>query len=101
MKILLPKDPRERKPLLFTFDGDLEPGEAITLISVAIEVAKGTDAAASAVLDVAPVLLTQSRQVLQWVSGGVLGVDYGISCLVTGSNGGQHLATCRLPVRKL
>lgn len=102
MKILLPKDPGERKPLLFTFEGDLDVGEAITLVTIdTVQVHAGVDPTPGAILDTAPLLLPQARQVLQWVSGGLADVDYGIRCFVTGAKGGVHIASCRLPVRRL
>lgn len=101
MKNLLPKDPGERKMLLFSYDGDLASDETVTLVSVQIEVLQGTDAGYAAVLDTPAVVLSATRQVMQWVSLGLRDLDYGIRCLVNGSKGGVHLASCRLPVRRL
>jgi hypothetical protein len=101
MKLLNPKDPAERKALVASYEGDLASDEVVTLLSVEIEVLAGTDPAYAAVLSGQPVMLSATREVLQWVVGGVRDVDYGIRFLVNGSKGGVHLSSCRLPVRRL
>ena len=100
MKLLEPIDVEERKPLLFSYEGDLAADETVTLVQLQIELLEGTDPAYATALDGQPLLLSATREVMQWVRPHVGGVVYGLRCLVEGSKGGRHLSHARLPVRR-
>lgn len=101
MNLLKPIDYRERKPLIFSYDGDLADDELVTLLQVDIEVIEGTDPAFATVKDGPALLLSATREVMQWAQPHMPGVTYGFTCLITGSKGGRHISSGRLPVRKL
>jgi len=101
MTKLPPKDPAERKLARFIFTADLSSGETVVSAAVAIELLDGTDAVPGLVLDGAPLVDSATNDVLQWLTGGVRDADYGLRCLATASGGAVHLASARLPVRRM
>jgi hypothetical protein len=99
MSRLDPKDPAEKKLLVFSFANQVEAGVAIASATVAVLVQTGTDATPAAMLDGVP--LINGSDVLQRLQGGISGVDYHLRCLATDGSGLVHLVSAVLPVKAL
>ncbi len=98
MKNVETKDPSERKLCKFDFTNDLQSGETITATAFTVTLAKGTDAAPSAILDGAPTV--SGSVVVQRVVGGANNADYDIRCEATTSLTLVHVVQGRVAVRR-
>lgn len=90
------KIPSSLVPGVFDFAQSLAVGETLTTVSTTATVYSGTDATPSAVLSGAPTV--SGKQVIQNLTGGVLGVVYYLVCAATTSLGKVLVAEAYLPV---
>ena len=91
------KDPGEKFWISFNYAAELEAGETISSVSLAIEVVTGTDATPANVLSGTPVI--QTGDVVQLIQGGITEVVYVLKCLATLSTGRILARAALLPVR--
>lgn len=95
--VIFPSKPvGETVPYVFDFSDKLQFGESINGASVALVVSSGTDPNPSAMLDGAVVL--GPTTVTQNITGGVVGVVYGIACTATGTNSHNYVKQGSLAV---
>ncbi|MBV5322736.1 MAG: hypothetical protein JZU60_02740 [Ilumatobacteraceae bacterium] len=90
------KIPSSLVPAVFDFAQSLALGETLTTVSTTATVYSGADATPSAVLSGSPTV--SAKQVIQNLTGGVLGVVYYIVCAATTSLGKVLLAGAYLSV---
>lgn len=92
-----PKDPQEVKTVIFDFTNQLG-ANTISTATVAVEILKGTDAAAAAM--VSGTLAISGPLVRQKVANGVLGASYKFTCVATDSAGEKHLVAAELDIAR-
>lgn len=97
---LPPKDPAELKTVRFKFASELATAETIASVeSLAVALTAGTDPSPALILSGAASIDAATKEVRQNVTGGLVGCDYELRCLVVGSTGLKHLVVGTLPVR--
>lgn len=93
-----PKDPDEIKTVIFDFGNQLGTN-TISSAVVTVNVERGTDAAPDSLKSGAAVI--SGAFVRQFITGGVLGVNYAIHCVATDSAGQKHKITAELAVERV
>jgi len=88
-RVYIPKKAGETVTIPFDFLSDLAPTETIATATVTASVYSGVDATPSSIISGSDVI--SGSEVLQKVTGGVVGVIYGLLCQATTSTG-QSLA---------
>ena len=96
LRTLPGKDPEERVPITFDFEGDTSGTDLVISAQVTLEaVVEGADGAPNVLDGLAQI---SGRQVVQWVKLGVNLATYRLKCAVTTQEGRTLVLRALLPV---